>query len=98
MTMTLAMIYAVETQAISSSVAPRFPIMCGMATLTIEVSISSSIAAIVTVAAMMYLCAYLSSTDVIAVDCSRAVLTGMYPRERRRTDRGATDACRRMAW
>ena len=56
MTMTLAMMYEVETQAISSSVAPRFPIMCGMATLTIEVSISSSIAAIVTVAAMMYLC------------------------------------------
>src|SRR6267378_8141805 len=57
MTMTLAMMYDVDTQAISSSVAPRFPIMCGMATLTIEVSISSSIAAIVTVAAMMYLCA-----------------------------------------
>src|SRR3954462_9530726 len=56
-TMTLAMMYAVETQAISSSVAPRLPIMCGMATLTIDVSINSSIAAIVTVAAMMYLCA-----------------------------------------
>ena len=55
MTMTLAMMYEVDTQAISSSVAPRFPIMCGMATLTIDVSISSSIAAIVTVAAMMYL-------------------------------------------
>ena len=55
--MTLAMMYAVDTHAISSSVAPRFPIMCGIATLTIDVSISSSIAAIVTVAAMMYLCA-----------------------------------------
>ena len=57
MTMTLAMMYEVETQAISSSVAPRFPIMCGIATLTIDVSISSSIAAMVTVAAMTYLCA-----------------------------------------
>src|SRR5689334_8591379 len=98
MTMTLAMMYAVDTQAISSSVAPRFPIMCGMATLTIEVSINSSIAAMVTVAAMMYLWAYLSSTDVTAVDCSTAVLTVKYPRARRPRDRDAADDYRRTAW
>src|ERR1700704_688321 len=77
MTMTLAMMYDVDTQAISSRVAPRFPIMCGIATLTMDVSISSSIAAIVTVKAMMYLCAYRSSEDdVTPEDRSTAVLTG----------------------
>jgi len=54
-TITLAMMYPVDTQAISSSVAPRFPIMCGIATLTIDVSISSSIAASVTEIAIRYL-------------------------------------------
>src|SRR3954447_19540761 len=99
MTMTLAMIYEVDTQAISSSVAPRFPIMWGIATLTIDVSISSSIAAIVTVAAMMHLWAYLSSTDVeMPDDCSTAVLTAKYPRERRLKALDAADDCRRTAW
>src|ERR1700710_1696391 len=60
--MTLAMMYPVDTHEISSSVAPRFPIMCGMATLTIDVSISSSTAASVTAMAMRYLYLYLSST------------------------------------
>src|SRR3954467_3438979 len=95
MMMTLAMMYAVDTQAISSSVAPRFPIMCGMATLTIEVSISSSIAAIVTVAAMMYLWAYRSSEEVaIPPDRSTAVLTGCR-RELQRRDPDAAGDCPR---
>ena len=51
-TMTFAMMYPVDTHEISSSVAPRFPIMCGMATFTIDVSISSSTAASVTAMAM----------------------------------------------
>ena len=73
--------------------------MWGMATLTIEVSINSNIAAIVTVAAMMYLWAYLSSTDVeTPVDWSTAVLTGMYPRARPRIDPDATADYRRTAW
>ncbi len=67
--------------------------MCGMATLTIEVSISSSIAAIVTVAAMMYLCAYLSSEDVeIPEDRSTAVLTGRRC-SRERSPRGLDAMC-----
>ena len=49
------MMYPVDTQAISSSVAPRFPIMWGIATFTIEVSISSSTAASVTEIAIRYL-------------------------------------------
>jgi len=40
---------------ISSSVAPRFPIMWGIATFTIEVSINSSIEAMVTAMPMRYL-------------------------------------------
>lgn len=47
-TITLATMYPVLTQAISSSVAPRFPIMCGMATFTMLVSTSSSTLARVT--------------------------------------------------
>ncbi len=54
-TITLATMYPVETQAIWSSVAPRFPIMCGIATFTILVSNSSSTDASDTVMAMMYL-------------------------------------------
>ena len=49
---TLATMYPVDTQAISSSVAPRFPIMWGMATLTMLVSRSSSTDASDTVTAM----------------------------------------------
>src|SRR5207237_7360768 len=52
--------YPVETQAIWSSVAPRFPIMCGIATLTMLVSSSSSTDASETVIAMRYLKRYLS--------------------------------------
>src|SRR5215510_7542139 len=66
MTMTLAMMYPVDTHEISSSVAPRFPIMCGMATLTIDVSTSSSTAANVTAIAMRYLYLYLSSATATA--------------------------------
>ena len=50
--MTLAMMYDVDTHAISSSVAPSVPIMCGIATFTIDVSTSSSTAASVTAIAM----------------------------------------------
>src|SRR3954467_5463687 len=100
MMMTLAMMYDVDTHAISSSVAPRFPIMCGMATLTIEVSISSSIAAMVTVAAMMYLWAYRSSRDdEIPDDRSTAVLTGWMCRcARSPTDLAAADDFLRRVW
>ena len=51
--MTFATMYPVETQAIWSSVAPSEPIMCGIATLTMLVSISSMTLAITTVNAMM---------------------------------------------
>ena len=61
MTMTFAMMYPVDTHEISSSVAPRFPIMWGIATFTMDVSISSSTAASVTAMAMRYLWRYLSS-------------------------------------
>src|ERR1035437_2234721 len=60
-TMTFATMYPVETHEISSSVAPRFPIMWGIATFTIDVSMSSSIAAIVTAMPMRYLYRYLSA-------------------------------------
>src|SRR3981189_1350398 len=66
MTMTLAMMYEVETHEISSSVAPRFPIMWGIATFTMEVSISSSTAASVTAIAIRYLYLYLSSASTDA--------------------------------
>src|SRR5690242_12786047 len=69
MTMTFAMMYPVETHEISSIVAPRFPIMCGIATLTIDVSMSSSTAASVTAMAMRYLCLDLSPGCATA--CSR---------------------------
>jgi len=42
----------VETQAISSRLAPRFPIMSGRATLTIELSITCITAASTTANAM----------------------------------------------
>src|SRR5205823_14517817 len=66
--MTLAMMYPVDTQEISSSVAPRFPIMCGIATFTIEVSISSSTAASVTAIAIRYLYLYLSTATIAPED------------------------------
>jgi len=50
---TFATMYPVDTQAISSSVAPRFPIMWGIATFTMLVSNSSSTDASDTVIAMM---------------------------------------------
>jgi hypothetical protein len=50
--MTLATMYPVLTHATSSSVAPRFPIMCGIATFTMLVSTSSSMLARVTANAM----------------------------------------------
>src|SRR5215216_6760101 len=65
-TMTFAMMYPVDTHEISSIVAPRFPIMWGMATLTIDVSMSSSTAANVTAMAIRYLCLYLSSACGVA--------------------------------
>src|SRR3954464_2593120 len=75
MTMTFAMIYPVDTHEISSSVAPRFPIMCGIATFTIDVSMSSSTAASVTAMAMRYLYLYLSSAVALAdATLMRAVL------------------------
>src|SRR6185437_3387895 len=45
-----------DTQAISSRLAPRFPIMSGRATFTIELSITCMSAASTTANAMMYLC------------------------------------------
>jgi hypothetical protein len=50
--MTLATMYPVLTQATSSRVAPRFPIMWGIATFTMLVSTSSSTLARVTANAM----------------------------------------------
>src|SRR3954469_14166211 len=55
--MTLAPPYPGTTQAISSSVAPRFPIIWGRATLTIEVSISSITEARMTVIVISHLLA-----------------------------------------
>src|SRR6476660_4248468 len=101
MTMTLAMMYAVETHEISSSVAPRFPIMCGMATLTMDVSTSSSTAASVTAIAMRYLYLYLSSAatgtattedGMVVLAIERVLSTNAsWRRERRRTCRDAAD-------
>src|SRR5436190_3913892 len=56
MMMTLARMYPVETQAISSRLAPRFPIMSGSATLTIELSMTCISAASTTAKAIRYLC------------------------------------------
>src|SRR5437868_433065 len=56
MMMTLARMYPVETQAISSRLAPRFPIMSGSATLTIELSMTCISAARTTANAIRYLC------------------------------------------
>src|SRR5215510_12990946 len=56
MTITLARMYAVETHAISSRLAPRLPIMSGRATLTMEESITCISAASTTATAMRYLC------------------------------------------
>src|SRR5437868_11343177 len=57
MMMTLARMYPVETQAISSRLAPRFPIMSGSATLTIELSMTCIGAASTTAEAIRYWCA-----------------------------------------
>src|SRR3954471_18981048 len=71
------MMYPVDTQEISSSVAPRFPIMWGIATFTMDVSISSSTAARVTAMAMRYLYLYLSTgTSAAAGMYARAVPRG----------------------
>src|SRR5205814_10144079 len=56
MMMTLARMYPVETQAISSRLAPRFPIISGRATFTIELSMTCISAASTTANAMRYLC------------------------------------------
>jgi hypothetical protein len=56
MMMTLASMYPVETQAISSRLAPRLPIMSGRATLTIELSMTCISAASTTAKAIRYLC------------------------------------------
>src|SRR5438270_1122716 len=64
---TFATMYPVETQAIWSSVAPRFPIMCGIATFTMLVSSSSSTDASETVIAMRYLKRYLSGAAGSAI-------------------------------
>ena len=56
MTITLARMYPVDTQAISSRLAPRFPIMSGSATLTIDESITCISAASTTATAIRYLC------------------------------------------
>ena len=42
-----------ETQETSSTVAPRFPIMCGIATFTMDVSMTCIMDASDTAAAMM---------------------------------------------
>ena len=47
--MTLAIAYDIMTQALSSNVAPRLPLMCDKDTLTMEVSINSITAAAMTV-------------------------------------------------
>src|SRR2546426_3335438 len=62
--------YPVETQAIWSSVAPRFPIMCGIATFTMLVSSSSSTEASDTVMAIRYL--YLYRSGAAAPDSGKA--------------------------
>src|SRR6266576_3770372 len=64
---TLATMYPVDTQAISSSVAPRFPIMCGIATFTMLVSSSSSTDASDTVIAIRYLKRYRSGAAGSAI-------------------------------
>src|ERR1700687_4033663 len=56
MMITLASMYPVETQAISSRLAPRLPIMSGRATLTIELSMTCIRAASTTANAIRYLC------------------------------------------
>jgi len=53
---TLASMYPVETQAISSRLAPRFPIMSGSATFTMELSMTCISAASTTAKAIRYLC------------------------------------------
>ena len=65
---TLAMMYDVDTHAISSSVAPSVPIMCGMATFTIDVSTNSNTAANVTAMAIKYRCLYGSSATAAVFD------------------------------
>src|SRR5882762_3268249 len=59
--------YPVETHAIWSSVAPRFPIICGIATFTMLVSSSSSTDASETVIAIRYLKRYLSGAAGSAI-------------------------------
>src|SRR5450755_1645205 len=54
-TITFATTYAVTTHATSSRVAPRFPIICGRATFTMDVSISSINDAMMTVIVMIHL-------------------------------------------
>src|SRR6266850_7087223 len=68
-TITFATMYPVETHAIWSSVAPRFPIMCGIATFTMLVSSSSSTEASDTVMAIRYLKRYRSGA---AADSGKA--------------------------
>src|SRR5947209_8688375 len=69
--------YPVDTQAISSSVAPRFPIMWGIATFTMLVSSSSSTDASETVIAIRYRYLYRSSAALSAAPWgSAAVVTG----------------------
>src|SRR5260221_11364215 len=53
MMITLAMAYAVTTHEVSSIVAPRFPLISLKATFTIEISISSMMAAEMTVTTMI---------------------------------------------
>src|SRR5438128_4182649 len=74
---TFATMYPVDTQAISSSVAPRFPIMWGIATFTMLVSSSSSTEASETVIAIRYRYLYRSSAaPSMALRGSAAVVTG----------------------
>src|SRR5690242_18058627 len=73
---TFATMYPVDTQAISSSVAPRFPIMWGIATFTMLVSRSSSTDASDTVIAMMYLYLY-RSTSAPEPACQGDVSSGL---------------------
>ena len=72
-TITFATMYPVDTQAISSSVAPRFPIIWGIATFTMLVSSSSSTDASDTVIAIRYLYLYRSSVTAVVNGTAAAV-------------------------
>src|SRR3989442_6215740 len=80
-TITFATMYPVDTQAIWSSVAPRFPIMCGIATFTMLVSSSSNTDASDTVIAIRYLKRYLSGAAGAAGSAIAVILVRLDGRD-----------------